>query len=104
MLNGDHNGALPNDNLHDWLRRYLPMYRLGGGTGLRKQPAVVVDGVIMGNGVRTLSEIRASDVSSVTILRSLDATTLYGTIAGGGAIIVETNRGSHTAYGRRDLP
>jgi hypothetical protein len=56
-------------------------------------PLLVVDGVQMSD-IEYLKQIPASDVHAIHILRSDAAEPLYGLRAAGGAIVVETKRGT----------
>jgi outer membrane cobalamin receptor len=59
---------------------------------LSDAPLVFVDGTRLSDW-RTLREIPASSLHEIEILNSIDATTLYGTDAEGGAIVITTKRG-----------
>jgi hypothetical protein len=52
-------------------------------------PLLVVDGARVGD-IMYLNDIPASDVHAIHILDSEAATPLYGIVAAGGAIVVET--------------
>jgi hypothetical protein len=56
-------------------------------------PLLVVDGMQVSD-LEYLKQIPASDVHTIRILRSEAAEPLYGLGAAGGAIVVETKRGS----------
>jgi len=56
-------------------------------------PLLVVDGVQVGD-IDYLRQIPASDVHAIHILRAEAAEPLYGLAAAGGAIVVETKRGT----------
>jgi hypothetical protein len=56
-------------------------------------PLLVVDGVSMSD-IDYLQQIPASDLHSIRILNAEAAEPIYGLRAGGGAIVVETKRGS----------
>ena len=55
-------------------------------------PLLIVDGMQAGD-IGYLSQIPASDVHAIHILRAEEAEPLYGLRAAGGAIVVETKRG-----------
>jgi hypothetical protein len=59
--------------------------------GLRPQMVVIVDGMIMtGNH---LNDLNANDIYSIEVLRSGSYLAIYGTNAGGGALVITTRRG-----------
>ncbi len=60
---------------------------------LDQTPLLIVDGVKILD-ISALQEIPAEQVSVIHILTGLAATTEYGTRAGGGAIVVETKKGT----------
>src|SRR5690606_13640634 len=53
-------------------------------------PLIVVDGVILGE---TLSDIDASDVESIEVVKGAAAASLYGSRASSGVIQITTARG-----------
>ena len=55
-------------------------------------PLLVVDGARVGD-ILYLNQIPASDVRAIHILDSEAATPLYGIVAAGGAVVVETKQG-----------
>jgi outer membrane cobalamin receptor len=60
---------------------------------LSDAPLVYVDGSRLAD-FRTLKDIPASSLKRIEILNSIEATTLYGTDAEGGAILIFTKNGS----------
>ncbi|GMV04950.1 MAG: hypothetical protein AMXMBFR53_12300 [Gemmatimonadota bacterium] len=56
-------------------------------------PLVVVDGLVMGDGERTLRDLRPADVYSLEVLRGAGRGWAYGTGGAGGVIKVETQAG-----------
>ena len=86
------------------LRRTVTGYTFresGSGTPLRidhrgrsslslsERPIILLDGVRM-NDIRVLEQIPASDLSSIEVIRGINATTLYGTNANNGVISIRT--------------
>ncbi len=59
------------------------------------EPLFVVDGVI--DAVQDLSEINASDIESITVLKDASSTAIYGARGSNGVIIVTTNKGDRGA-------
>lgn len=86
----------------DAMARTIPFYTFNydgriehrGRTSLflPDQPIVVLDGVTL-TDVTVLTEMPASDVWLIQVLDGVDATTLYGTNAGQGAIRIFTKDG-----------
>ena len=56
------------------------------------EPLLVVDGVI--DAVSDLSDINASDIESISILKDASSTAIYGSRGSNGVIIVTTKKGS----------
>ena len=56
------------------------------------EPLIVVDGVI--DAVSDLSDINASDIESISILKDASSTAIYGSRGSNGVIIVTTKKGS----------
>jgi len=61
----------------------------GGAT----PPLVVVDGIVVSDGERTLRDLRPTDVYSLEVLRGASRGWAYGTGGSGGVIKVETQAG-----------
>lgn len=61
-------------------------------------PLVVVDGIVVSDGVRALRDMRPADVSSLEILKGASRGWEYGTGGAGGVIKVLTRRGD-VSYG-----
>ncbi len=60
---------------------------------LGQTPLLIVDGVRISD-ISALQQIPADQVAVIHVLTGLAATTEYGTRAGGGAIVVETKKGT----------
>lgn len=56
------------------------------------EPLIVVDGVI--DAVSDLSDINASDIESISILKDASSTAIYGSRGSNGVVIVTTKKGS----------
>ena len=56
------------------------------------EPLIVVDGVI--DAVSDLSDINASDIESISILKDASSTAIYGSRGSNGVVIVTTQKGS----------
>ena len=56
------------------------------------EPLIVVDGVI--DAVSDLSDINASDIESISVLKDASSTAIYGSRGSNGVIIVTTKKGS----------
>jgi|GEM_PF-3102484 len=52
------------------------------------EPLVIVNGMRIA-GTRILGDIRAHDIASIRVIGGIEATTRFGTGAGGGAILIE---------------
>jgi hypothetical protein len=57
------------------------------------QPIVLLDGVVLVDGVPSLGTIAAFHVVSVSTMRATEAVPLHGSKARNGAIVVKTKRG-----------
>lgn len=64
-------------------------------------PVVVFDGLVMGDGVSALKDLRPTDVYSLEVLRGASRGWAYGTGGAGGVIRVVTNQGER---GYKPLP
>ncbi|NML40777.1 SusC/RagA family TonB-linked outer membrane protein [Chitinophaga sp. G-6-1-13] len=53
----------------------------------------MMSGAISGNGGSTLTYINPSDIESITVLKDADATSIYGSRAANGAILITTKKG-----------
>ncbi len=92
-VNGEAVPTTGEENLLAVLRRKASAYRLGEQSSPDDQPLVLVDGVAMMDGARSLNDIPASHVQSVTLLRPAAAVPAYGSRARKGAIVIKTRRG-----------
>ena len=62
-----------------------------------EQPLLVIDGVAYQN--KTLSDISAEDIESMSVLKGATASALYGFRGASGAILITTKNGSTNAAG-----
>lgn len=76
------------------------MVRGFGSINASSAPLYVVDGAIF-NG--SLSDIAPSDVQSVSILKDAAATSLYGSSAGNGVVLITTKSGAAAKNGRPSI-
>jgi hypothetical protein len=60
---------------------------------------IVLDGVTMSDDF-TLDNIVASDVASIEVLRTAEYTTIYGSRAGGGVLVITTKHGGESSFVR----
>ncbi len=82
------------NNLSELLSRVSGARRLGTFVVRAVDlPLVIVDGVILHDGLRFLDAIPIAEVERVTTLRPLDAVTRFGGTGQGGAILVQTVQG-----------
>lgn len=90
-------GAISTVNVADLLEKNYQTYTLdgvssfvGGYTGniWGQSPLVLVDGI-----PRSASDLNATEVESVTVLKGASAVVLYGSRAAKGAILITTKRG-----------
>lgn len=58
--------------------------------GMGNQPLFVVDGVAMEGQSNILSSINPNDIESLTILKDLSSTALYGSRGANGVVLVST--------------
>jgi len=56
---------------------------------LNDAPVVMVDGVRLSD-FRNLDQIPANTIDHIVVMRGIDATTYYGTNAGGGVVLIVT--------------
>jgi hypothetical protein len=82
-----------NRSLLELLRAKVNASRLGENASPEDQPLVIVDGIVMTDGPRSLAEIPASHAQAVVTMRGIEAVPVHGSKAEGGAIIVQTRRG-----------
>lgn len=90
VVNGEEVAAPGSESLREVLQRKATAFRLGEQTPPAEWPLLVVDGVPMIDGLRSLDRIPALHVKRVTLLRAVQATPQYGPRAHYGAIIVTT--------------
>lgn len=72
-----------------------PNVRVRGISSLssgRSQPLYVIDGTIVRDG-RSLMQLDANNIESVSVLKDADATAVYGVEGANGVIVVKTKRG-----------
>lgn len=62
-----------------------------------EQPLLVIDGVAYAN--KTLTDIAAEDIESMSVLKGATASALYGYRGASGAILITTKNGSNNAEG-----
>jgi outer membrane cobalamin receptor len=74
-----------------------------GHRGSQIPPLVVVNGVLLLDGVRGLAHLPAEEIASMRVLTASAAAPRYGTAAGGGAIIIETRRGPARHVRKNDI-
>ena len=67
-----------------------------GSVNASNAPLYVVDGAVY-NG--DISNINPSDIESMTVLKDAASTSLYGSSAGNGVILITTKKGSNTSGG-----
>jgi len=76
--------------------------RLRGSTSIMsgQSPLIILDGVLMeGN----LADINMDDVENMEVVKGASATALYGSRAGGGAVVITTRRGDAAAEGTTEI-
>ena len=92
-----------------------PAIRIRGSTCLTvgcSTPLIIIDGVIT---QESISDIDASDISSIEVLKGAAGASFYGSNAANGVINITTKRGAdlaenhlsitaHTEYGNSDIP
>ncbi len=73
----------------------------GTSSSNNKQPLFVVDGVPLKGNINDF--LNVNDIESITVLKDLNATALYGSRASGGAIIITTKKARryHNNYDKR---
>lgn len=72
---------------------------LGGSTST--QPLIVIDGLIQDAG--NISNISPNDVESVTLLKDAASTSLYGSRAANGVLVITTKSGANLRGGKPQL-
>ncbi|HEY0970162.1 MAG TPA: SusC/RagA family TonB-linked outer membrane protein [Gemmatimonadales bacterium] len=80
-----------------------PTIRLRGSTNLGiggSQPLIIVDGVIT---KASISDIDASDIESIEVLKGAAAASFYGSDAANGVVNITTKRGRNVADGETSL-
>lgn len=68
-----------------------------GSVNASSAPLFVVDGTVYGGNI---SDIPSSDIQSVSVLKDAASTSLYGSSAGNGVILITTKSGSRAAVGK----
>ncbi len=91
LVNGERVPTAGAQDLLQLLRRKVTGQQIGEGS-YRGGPLVLVDGVTMSDGVRSLAGLSVIEVVSVDVLRPVEAAARYGQAAGNGAIVVQTRR------------
>ena len=70
--------------------------RMGSSLSASNSPLIVIDGIPTSNS-SPLSSINPNDIESFTVLKDASATSIYGSRASNGVIIITTKKGSQTA-------
>jgi len=78
------NSGIPGSDLHVVIRGMASVDR-------QRQPLFVLDGMPVSGDIINL--INVQDIASVTVLKDLQATALYGSMAANGAIIINSKKG-----------
>lgn len=74
--------------------------RADNNLNLSSRPLLIVDGVIIeGN----LSDINADDIENIEVVKGAAASSLYGSRAGNGVVVVTTKRGDNIEAGDYDI-
>jgi TonB-linked SusC/RagA family outer membrane protein len=63
------------------------------------QPILVVDGTIVGNNLDPLAylnQLNPNDIESITVLKGISSTAIYGNEAANGALVITTKKGSRS--------
>ena len=97
VLNEDLLGAVSTVNVSDLLKKNYSTYSLDGlqsfvggynGKIWGQDPLIMVDGV-----PREASDIRSSEIESISVLKGASAVVLYGSRAAKGVVLITTKRG-----------
>lgn len=64
------------------------------------QPMIIVDGVILEG---TMADINADDIQSIEVVKGAAASSLYGSRAGNGVVVISTKRGNNLSDGQIDV-
>lgn len=64
------------------------------------QPMIIVDGVILEG---TMADINADDIQNIEVVKGAAASSLYGSRAGNGVVVITTKRGRNLADGQMDV-
>ncbi|WP_338357523.1 SusC/RagA family TonB-linked outer membrane protein [Yeosuana marina] len=98
--------SIPTSNVTEMLEGRLPGVQIlsdnspGGGTSIRvrgfgtinnNDPLVVVDGVPVSNG---LNGINPADIATIQVLKDAASSSIYGSRAANGVVIITTKKGS----------
>jgi hypothetical protein len=92
LVNGRAVHTAGNQSLLQVLRSAANPRRIGDELPPEQRPIVLLDGVMVRNGVAYLGQIPALQVESVTVLRNVEAIALHGPMARNGAILVTTRK------------
>ncbi|HSL71958.1 MAG TPA: hypothetical protein VK864_17040 [Longimicrobiales bacterium] len=80
-----------NRNLAEVLMGAAAPHRIGAYAMTRgEEPLVVIDGIVMADGLRAVAAVPAFQVANVEILRMAEAVPRFGSLARNGAIVVRT--------------
>ncbi|MTI89224.1 MAG: SusC/RagA family TonB-linked outer membrane protein [Balneolaceae bacterium] len=74
--------------------------RADNNLGISSEPLMIVDGVIIEG---SLSDINVDDIQSIEVVKGAAASSLYGSRAGNGVVVVTTKRGSTLENGAIDI-
>jgi TonB-linked SusC/RagA family outer membrane protein len=74
--------------------------RADNNLNLSSSPLLIVDGVIIEG---SLSDINADDIENIEVVKGAAASSLYGSRAGNGVVVVTTKRGDNIEAGDYDI-
>ncbi|MCB9203250.1 MAG: TonB-dependent receptor plug domain-containing protein [Flavobacteriales bacterium] len=72
----------------------LSKIRIRGGSSLlgSNDPLVVLDGLILGEGIDILNSLNPNDIEDITILKDAASTAIYGSRGANGVIIITSKK------------
>jgi TonB-linked SusC/RagA family outer membrane protein len=74
--------------------------RADNNLNVGSNPLIIVDGVILEG---TMADINSDDVQSIEVVKGAAASSLYGSRAGNGVVVISTKRGNNLADGQIDV-
>ena len=76
------------------------MLRGDNNLGVGSSPLIIMDGIILEGGI---SDINPDDIESIEVVKGASASSLYGSRAGNGVIVISSKRGNRLNVGQAEV-